>query len=295
MRGFNILMAGSIGGAASSLQLQVDPGALLHIDASQSGTVYQVPAGTSAQQLNAATNTNVTGAFSPNSVNYVSIDYIRFLDDATAAQVYLWDPTSNSETTENAPRALILTYTINISTATPTPNLLPCAIITTDGNNNVLSVEDARWLLCRLGTGGTNPNPFFTYPWPEGRTENPNSSSDDSVDPFSGGDKALGDLKSWMNAVMSVLREIKGTTYWYSVSSSGSLESIREDLGNTVVTGSGDISHGILPNSLPILQTTGNLTYQSNQLSALASTAGIVAGQYIFGVGIPAVEASAES
>ena len=63
VRGFNILMAGAIGGAANGLQLNVDPGALLHIAASASGTILMVPTGTSAQPLNAATNTNVSGGF----------------------------------------------------------------------------------------------------------------------------------------------------------------------------------------------------------------------------------------
>lgn len=46
IRGFNILMAGAIGGASSNLQLEVDPGAIMHINASQSGTMLMVPVGT---------------------------------------------------------------------------------------------------------------------------------------------------------------------------------------------------------------------------------------------------------
>lgn len=247
VRGFNILMAGAIGGAASNLQMQVDPGCLLHINASQSGTNLVIPAGTPAQILNSAINTNVTGSFTPSAVNYVTVDYIRFLDDTTSTQVKLWDPTALIETTINAPRAQILTYTINISTITPTPNLLPIATVITDAGNNVLSVQDDRWLFCRLGTGGLNPNPFYTYPWTQGRNENPSTSSSDSVDPFSGGDKNIGSLKELLNAIMSVIKEFKGTTYWYSVSAAGSLVSLRQDLGNTVVTGRGSISHGVSP------------------------------------------------
>lgn len=287
MRGFNILMAGAIGGAANGLQMAVDPGAVLHIAASQSGTVLMVPSGTPVQLLNAATNTNVHGAFAPSSVNYVTLDYVRLIDDTTSAQVYLWDPTANDETTINAPRAQILEYSINISTSTPPSNLLPIAVVLTDAGNNVLSITDARWMLCRLGEGGVIPNPFFIYPWTQGRTENPVTSSDDTVDPFSGGDKNIGSLKEWMNAVMSSLLEIKGTTYWYSLSSSGSLESLREDLANTVITGSGDISHGILPNSNPVLTTTGDITLNSNQLINLASVVGVDPGDFIFGTGIP--------
>jgi hypothetical protein len=290
IRGFEILMASAIGGAASALQVQVDPGALLHIASSQSGTVYMVPPGTVNQQLNGATNTNVVGAFVPNSFNYVGVDYTRFLDTTTDSQVYLWDPTSNTETTTIAPRANILTYELIITTSTWASNVLPVAIVETDAGNNVLSITDSRWLLCRLGQGGASPNPFYVYPWTaqsEGRTENPSTSTSNSVNPFEGGDKMLFSMKDWMNAIMSSLLEIKGTNYWYSsISSTGSLTNLREDLGLTVVTGNTTISTGILPNTTPVLSTTGN-TNSTNQLTNLASTTGIAPGQVVMGSGIP--------
>jgi hypothetical protein len=246
LRGFEISMAGAVGGAASGLQLLVDPGAIFHVTSSQSGTFLLVPTGTPAQQLNSATNTIVDGAFAPSAINYVSLEYERFIDDSTSSQVYIWNPTTANETTKNAPRASILRYRVKITTSTPAANLLPIATVTTDAGNNVVSITDARWMLFRLGQGGASPNPFYTYPWTahsEGRTESPSSSSSNSVNPFHGGDKMLGTLKDWMNAVMTSIQEVKGTTYWYSASSSGSLESLRQDLGNTVVTGRGKISH----------------------------------------------------
>jgi hypothetical protein len=264
----------------------VDPGALMHIGASQSGTIFMVPTGTQNQQLNSAINTAVVGAFTPNALNYVGIDYTRFIDPTTDAQVYIWDPTNKSETTLVAPRAQILEFEIVISTSVWPANVLPIAIVTTDAGNNVVSITDSRWLLFRLGTGGTNPNPFFIYPWIDGRAENPVSSSSDSIDPFFGGDKQLLTLKDWMNSIMSALLEIKGTTYWYSLGSGGSIANLREDLGMTVVTGAGSIANGVLPNTIPVLTTTGN-TASSNQLSSLASTVGITAGQVIMGNGIP--------
>lgn len=246
LRGFEIAMAGAIGGAASGLQLLVDPGAVLHIASSQSGTSLLVAPGTPPQQLNSATNTIVDGAFAPSAINYVGLEYERFIDDTTASQVYLWDPTANNETTKTAPRASILRFRIKITTSTFASNVLPIATVTTDAGNNVVSITDARWALFRLGQGGSSPNPFYKYPWTaqsEGRTENPSTSSNNAINPFHGGDKMLGSLKDWMNAIMSNLQEIKGTTYWYSQSSSGSLESLREDLGNTVITGRGFIAH----------------------------------------------------
>ena len=138
----------------------------------------------------------------------------------------------------------------------------------------------------RLGTGGTNPNPFYTYPWPEGRVENPFTSTSDSVDPFSGGDKSLGDLKDWMNAVMSSFLELKGTPYWYSTTNADSIVYLREDLGNTIITGSGTISQGILPNAVPVLTTTASVTQNSNLIGA-TSVAGLSVGDFIFFAGLP--------
>lgn len=243
LRGFEISMAGAIGGAASALQLIVDPGAVFHVSSSQSGTFYLVPTGSPAQQLNSATNTIVDGAFAPSAINYVGLEYERFLDDTTSSQVYIWDPTSNSETIKNAPRAQILRYRIKITTSNFASNVLPIATVTTDSGNNVVSITDARWMLFRLGQGGSSPNPFYAFPWSQGRTENPSTSSSNSIDPFYGGDKSIATLKDWMNAIMTSLQEIKGTVYWYGPSAAGSIDSLRTDLGNTVTTGAGLIIH----------------------------------------------------
>lgn len=243
VRGFEISMAGAIGGAASGLQLLVDPGAILHIKSSQSGTFYLVPSGTTPQQLNSATNTIVDGAFAPSAINYIGLEYERFVDDTTSSQVYLWNPTTNNETTKNAPRATVLRYRIKISTSTPANTVLPIATVLTDSGNNVVSISDARPLFGRLGKGGFASDPTNKYTWPQGRAENASTSSSNSINPFQGGDKAIGSLKEWMDAVMTSIQEIKGTTFWYSSSSSGSLESLRQDLGNTIITGRGTISH----------------------------------------------------
>lgn len=246
LRGFEISMAGAIGGAASGLQLIVDPGAVFHVSSSQSGTFYLVPTGSPAQQLNSATNAIVDGAFAPSAINYIGLEYERYIDDTTSSQVYIWNPTTNNETTKNAPRAQILRYRLKITTSIWASNVLPIATVTTDSGNNVVSITDARWMLFRLGQGGASPNPFYVYPWTaqaEGRTENPSTSTSNSVNPFNGGDKMLMTLKDWMNAIMTALQEIKGTVYWYSPGSAGSIDSLRTDLGNTITTGAGVIEH----------------------------------------------------
>lgn len=243
LRGFEILMAGAIGGAASGLQLSVDPGAVFHGTSAQSGTFYLVPSGSPAQQLNSATNSIVDGAFAPSSINYVSLEYERFIDDTTSSQVYLWNPTTNNETTKTAPRAQILRYRIRITTSTPAANFLPLAAVTTDSGNNVIRIDNARSRLFGLGKGGYTPDPFNQFNFSQGRDSGPTFTTSNSINPFQGGEAVIGNMKEWMDSVMTVLQEIKGTTYWTSLSSSGSLESLRTDLGNTIITGRGNISH----------------------------------------------------
>src|ERR1019366_3838987 len=136
-RGFDIVMTGLIGGAANAAQMNVAESAILHSKSKQSGTFMVIRPGTPPQILNSATNPLVQGAFSPSSLNYVGIEYIRFIDDTTASQGYIWDPTINDETTKVIPRAQILTYNIIISTGTWAPNVLPVCTITTDAGNNV--------------------------------------------------------------------------------------------------------------------------------------------------------------
>jgi hypothetical protein len=289
VRGFSIPVGGAIGSSANGLQLVVDPGTVLNFNASASGTIFQTPFGTPNQILNAATNTNVSGSFTANSTNYVGIDYNRFADPSTNVTKNIWNQSANDEIQTIAPASQTLTYKIYITTSVWAVNVLPVAIVTTDANGNVLSITDARWMLCSLETGGLNPNPYYVYPWSEGRTQPPVTTTSDSVDPFNGGDKQLTCLKDWMNAVMTTLLEIKGTPEWFSggAPSIPTIVSLFQDLGNTIITGSGEISNGILPNSDPVLVTTGNTTTTSNQLTSLASTAGVADGQYIFGTGIP--------
>jgi hypothetical protein len=295
VRGFSIATAGAIGAPANGLQLVTDPGSVLHIDASVSGTIFQTPFGTPNQTLNAATNTNVQGSFTANSTNYVGLDYLRFANNSTSVTKYIWNASANDEIPTIAPAAQTLTYQIFITTSVWAENVLPIAIVTTDANGNATSITDARWMLCSLETGGINPDPTYVYPWSEGRVQPPVtvSATNSSATPFIGGDKQLGSLKEWMNAIMTQLLEIQGTPSWFTGPSSipptpgPSLVSIFQDLGNTVITGSGEISNGILPNSDPILVTTGNITASSNQLTALASVVGLSNGDYIFATGIP--------
>jgi hypothetical protein len=118
-----------------------------------------------------------------------------------------------------------------------TPNSIKIAKITT-GPSDITSVVDSRELFFRLATGGTAPDSAYVYPWDTTvRQEPPQTSSIpsqlSSTDPASVyyantingtvlNDKGIKSFKDWLNATMSVLKEIKGTPTWYQDAASSS-------------------------------------------------------------------------
>lgn len=246
IRGFEINMVGAIGSSASSLQMIVENSSLFHGNSAHAGTFFQVNTGTPNQTINSVTNTRVQGSFTPSSLNYVGIEFNRAVDNTTSAQVFLWNPTNKNEISKTVPLAETLDYKIVVTSSVWASNVIPIAIVETDSSNNTLSVEDRRPMFFRLGSAGSNtPNPFYSYPWDnhaEGRTENFWSSSS-SVSPFRGGDKQILHFKEWADAVMSNILEIKGTTYWYSPNSGGSIIKLRGDIALLQMTGSGKFLH----------------------------------------------------
>lgn len=99
------------------------------------------------------------------------------------------------------------------------PNVIPICVATAAGGV-ITAFTDARRMLWRLGSGGAAPDIDHVYPWPDGRAEPGGSGGSDSV--FFGGDKQLACMKDWMDAVMSIIKEIKfGTAtgvdaVWYA-------------------------------------------------------------------------------
>lgn len=244
IRGFKIEMAGSIGASANGLQMIVANSSVLHGKSDESGTFFNVASGTSNQVLSATTNTKVDGAFTPSALNYVSVEFVRQVDNTTTSQVYLWNPTTKNEITKTLPLAETLDYKIVISSSIFTSNVLPIAIVETDSSNNVLSVQDRRPLLFGTGTAGAaTPDPFNVFDWTDGRTPNFWSSSSSSISPFEGGDKQIKNFKENDLAVKTEIKLMKGTQYWSSPNIGGSIAGLRYDLGNTILTGRGSISH----------------------------------------------------
>lgn len=210
LNGFR-LSTSTAGGAATDLKLQVAGGMMMHFNASESGTVFSVPADRADEEL-VSTNVKVIGSFTANQTNYIGIDFRRAADSTTADLVQFIDPTTGKETSATVPLARTLDYRIYISTTNfdQTLNICPVAKVVTDPSNNVSSITDARQMMFRLASGGTSPSASYVYPWAQGRNETT------AVDGWSGGDKAIGSMKEWQDAVMTRLWELGGGEYWYA-------------------------------------------------------------------------------
>jgi len=249
LRGFDLEMAGAVGSAANQLQMIVAEGSVMHGNSTESGTYFVVPSGTSNEIINSTTNDRVDGSFTPGTLNYVGLEFTREIDDSTTGQVFFWNPTTSSEISKTIPLAQTFDFKVVVTSSIWASNVLPISVVETDASNNVVSVQDRRPMLFRLGTGGTaTPDPFYQYPWTdhaEGRAEN-FWESNSTTSPFRGGDKQIATLKDWMDAMMTSILEIKGTAYWYTNTTPGSLTKLRLDVANTQMTGTGVFTHSAL-------------------------------------------------
>lgn len=210
VRGFALTNI-TAGSPANQIQCAVASSILANFNATESGSMYFVPANR-ANEVMASTNAKVSGTFTSSATNFIGVDLRRLADDTTSDILQFLSGTTLLETSKTVPLARTLDYRFVISTSdfSSQPNLVPIAKVVTDASNNIVSVVDARHLSFRLGDGGDFPDSFGFYSWPGTRYENTTG------DVFSGGDKAILSQKDWQDAIMTRLWEIGGGEHWYS-------------------------------------------------------------------------------
>ncbi len=212
--GFTFQLAGAVGNDAEDLTLQVAGSMLLHYFATESGSFFRVDDDRDDEVLG-PTNPRVDGSFTPGTINYVGLDLVRLADDSTADDVQFLVPSTNVERSQRTPLARSMDYRLKVSTNEfgSTPGVLPLALVETDSSNRVVTLTDARWLLFRLGAGGSSPSAMSPFGWPGGRNE---SDPDPTVASVAG-DRSIFSLKEWMAAAMTRIWEIGGGEFWYSL------------------------------------------------------------------------------
>jgi len=213
---------------ATGLQVSTANGILYNVNATEAGSILWVPADRAVEILNPATNSRVTGSWTPSAVNYVGIDFTRTADASTTDLVQFLDANTLVETPKSVPLARTLDYQFVISTIpfAGQPNLVPLAIVTLNSSSQMTAVQDARPMMFRLGSGGDAPNRQNAYPFPDGRFENYSTLSNTL---FSGGDKAILSQKDWFDAAMTRIQEIGGGEYWYSATADRNVNMITHD------------------------------------------------------------------
>lgn len=231
--------------------LTQDDVVLFHSQATTMAAGFYVFAGTEPDQ---------TVALSPGATNFVQCNLTDV--DGTPDVRALWDPASNGgaggEFSETLDTVINLQLAVTANVTGFTTGQMPLYKVITNSSGIVTSVTDCRNMFFRLGSGGESPDPAFSFNWPSApdaahsRFETPSTATAATATnvPFQGGDKNLKNFKDWMDAVMSILKEIKGTPYWYSPSGSASVPASYQNAALTMLTG-GKWDH---------LQTVGHLT-----------------------------------
>lgn len=205
---------------------------------------YGLPEGNSA-------STPLVPQLRTNATNYV---YVTLSTFETASDTRaLWDPDRNGGTggefTQDINTESAIQARLGVSTGSFPVNTVPVAIIVV-GASAITSITDARDLMFRLGSGGIAPDPQATFAFPSlpsnpyARYEpNGTMSSLSDPNPFQGGDKNLKTLKQWMDAVMTKLKELGGTTYWYEDTTTFSLFKLWHDALATAWKSKGSYTH----------------------------------------------------
>ncbi len=276
---------------ANSLQIAASGSAILHSTSAQSGTMYVVDAATPDDSLNSS-NSNVIGSFQNNAANYVSVELVRVSDPDSADQTAGWSESQKTQFNRTVPIAAVLEYRYIISTSGFSTNL-PLYIVGVSSTGAVEYITNSRPSLFRLGTGGAVPNPFYSFQFGglsnpqdpdlprrewinEAPSVNPNPMTalpgDDPL-AFRYGDWSIHSLKDWMDAVMTRIKEMSNSAYWYVNSLTGAggngpnIFDVWFDSSGSVLTGSGYINYNMILEIGSI--TNGYLISQQNDSSVL--------------------------
>ena len=247
IRGFDVIdPIASIG--QGSISIRVADSAVYYPQSSAGPFFYGLPAG------NAQSAPLVPGLVA-NATNYVylTLTTINTAEDSRA----FWDPDANggagSEYSAPVNTQEAIAAQINVSTGSFPQGTAPIAIVVCSSNGgqpSVDSITDARNMMFRLGTGGISPDPFNDFAWPSlpnslTARDEPSStaSAGSTLNPFQGGDKNINSLKEWMDAIMTRLKELGGTQYWYEDNATMSLMSFFIDSLASTVKSKGTWTH----------------------------------------------------
>ena len=233
IKGFDVAQPGLAIGT-QSISINIADSAMYYPGSGAGSFFYGLPAGNPSVQP-------LVPSLILNATNYVYLTFTTFntAEDTRA----FWDPDANggagNEFTQEVNTESVIQVQVNVSTGSFPDNTVPVAIVVMN-NTAITSIEDARPMMFRLGSGGIAPNPSNRFAWPAipsvqyEQLETPITiTAPNQPNPFQGGDKNITSLKQWMDAVMSQLANLSGSQYWYEDNSTFSLISLFNDLNIT--------------------------------------------------------------
>lgn len=281
VHGFAALRAGAVGNGAESLIVRTAGSTLIHYEATDAGSVFKVP-DDRVDEVLSPVNPRVVGSFTPGVTNFVGLDLVRSVDDSTADTVKFLVPETDSEVSRITPLARTLDYRIVVSTVefSATPGIAPLYQVITDASNRVTDLIDARWLMFRLGAGGSAPSAVSPFGWPGGRDESIAALAD------VGGDRSIFSLKEWLAAAMTRIWEVGGGEYWYSLTADRNVKMSAANPANIDVSPEAFIWDGT--DLLWAVQTfnfdnsNGLVNEIDGQLTALAGLTNLADGECIY-------------
>lgn len=243
LSGFDVINPGNTIGLPSCSFRVAD--AIVYYPGSAAGPFfYGLPEGNSA-------SAPLVPQLRTNSTNFI---YLTLSTFETAIDTRaLWDPDRNGgeggEFTQDINTESVIQAQLNISTGSFPVNTVPLAIIVV-GPTAIESITDARDMMFRLGTGGIAPDPQSDFTFPSlpdssyARIEPSGTmTSLSDPNPFQGGDKNITTLKQWMDAIMTKIKELGGTTYWYEDTTTFSLFKLFHDALATAWKSKGSYTH----------------------------------------------------
>lgn len=156
----------------------------------------------------------------PNSTNYLEME-LSITTGSPDTRAF-WDPSANNgegaEFTQIIDIARNLTANFSVNTTGFTGgNKLPIAEIVLSGGA-ITNVYDRRNLFFRLGKGSPE-DATNNYPWVQGRIE-PDSDRSTDPDAFTGADKSISTFKELIDALLTKIKELSGTDYWFEIAGS---------------------------------------------------------------------------
>lgn len=238
LKGFKVQTA-TLDSEATSLLVDVADSVIWMPLESKGGFVH-VPSTAPLQKLDPSINSKINGSFTTNAINYVAVRFKKTADSSTADLVTFFDIDSKQEFTKTVPTGLVLDYEFVINTTGFGDNT-PLMKVDVSSTGMASTITNCKNSLFRLASGGDNPD--INNETPVMTAENNLSASAISdPDPFTGGDWQIGSFKEWMDAVMSDLKRLKGSSYWYSNGSAISgvnLLDLWNDSIGSVITGQG--------------------------------------------------------